>query len=436
CRGSGEGGSVLERQAGNDGLVEAGDLVGQLVHGLVLLLHSGPLDHQHLSLLVDLANDEVVQDAGHDEGLDLGLVDVELRRDEGDADASVGLNEAAQHLRADVAQQLLDVLPDEGVLHDGRPVLPEQLLKAVDVVGMVGGHQAGHGGDLGVVAVGLGLLTVQRVDAHLAQHAGEHQVLQALDAARAAGLVVVFERLEEVGVRLLELGLAQVHLAAALANDAHDERVRDGRLDVQRLVVQVLQLLVVLLQGVHLDLQGEDLQQVGLEPQPVVLRLLERVQRGVVEVEQQVVLLGGAHVVQDGVNGLLRVVAGHSLFDVRQQLFVQPHHLVEPAEPEVDLHHLLERLEAPVALLCALQVEHLLVLLERQLRILVLQSLGVVVLVLQLHVGVLRGRVEVQLVHVAEVVIVAVHGSARTLWNAAWIGAGATCKSTITNVWR
>ena len=51
--------------------------------------------------------------------------------------------------------------------------------------------------------------------------------------------------------------------AAPTSDNAHDEWMRDGRLDVQRLLVQLLQLLVVLLRRVHLDLQRVDLQQLG-----------------------------------------------------------------------------------------------------------------------------------------------------------------------------
>ena len=55
----------------------------------------------------------------------------------------------------------------------------------------------------------------------------------------------------------------EVHLAAALPDDAQDERVGDGGLDVEGLVVQRLQLLVILLRGVHLDLQRVHLQQLS-----------------------------------------------------------------------------------------------------------------------------------------------------------------------------
>ena len=48
---------------------------------------------------------------------------------------------------------------------------------------------------------------------------------------------------------------------------------------------------------------------------------------------------------------------GDSCFDVGEQLLVSEHHLLEVAEPEVDLDHLLEGLEAPLPLLPVLQVQ-------------------------------------------------------------------------------
>jgi hypothetical protein len=47
----------------------------------------------------------------------------------------------------------------------------------------------------------------------------------------------------------------------------------------------------------------------------------------------------------------------NSCFDVCEQLLVSEHHLLEVAEPEVDLDHLLEGLEAPLPLLPVLQVQ-------------------------------------------------------------------------------
>ena len=54
--------------------------------------------------------------------------------------------------------------------------------------------------------------------------------------------------------------LRHVHLAAALADDALDPRVRDGRPDPKALLVDLAQLLVVLHLAVHLDLEGVHLE--------------------------------------------------------------------------------------------------------------------------------------------------------------------------------
>lgn len=68
------------------------------------------------------------------------------------------------HLSADVPEQVLDVLADEGVVHDVVAVVLEDGLEVVDVVVLVGLHQVGHGQDLRVVLVRLGLLRVERID--------------------------------------------------------------------------------------------------------------------------------------------------------------------------------------------------------------------------------------------------------------------------------
>lgn len=84
----------------------------------------------------------------------------------------------------------------------------------------------------------------------------EHEVLEHRDALCAAGLIVREKGLEEVDLRqrpLLCSGVSEVlpapapsrtlghvHLAAALANHAHDARVRDGALDAERGVVRLL----------------------------------------------------------------------------------------------------------------------------------------------------------------------------------------------------
>jgi hypothetical protein len=57
--------------------------------------------------------------------------------------------------------------------------------------------------------------------------------------------------------------IVHVHFASALPDDALHTRVRDGALDAQGLLVQLLQLLVVALLCVHLDLNRVHLQQLG-----------------------------------------------------------------------------------------------------------------------------------------------------------------------------
>ena len=143
------------------------------------------------SYLVNPAPDGVIEDAADQETLHVVGVDVELARDELDVDPGVGLDQLDQHLGADVAQQVLDVLPDEGVLHDGLPVLLkyfyhslkyfhlrshshlEYLLEVIDIIVLISVDQVGHGEDLHVILVGLGLLRVEGVDAGLHQHVGK-----------------------------------------------------------------------------------------------------------------------------------------------------------------------------------------------------------------------------------------------------------------------
>ena len=66
--------------------------------------------HRYLGDLVDSAVNLVVEDASYEKRLDVGNVDVQLLSDEGNVDARVGLDQLDQHLRPDVAQQVLDML--------------------------------------------------------------------------------------------------------------------------------------------------------------------------------------------------------------------------------------------------------------------------------------------------------------------------------------
>ena len=154
-------------------------------------LHFEALLQKQSSYLVNPAPDGVVEDAADQETLHVVGVDVELARDELDVDPGVGLDQLDQHLGADVAQQVLDVLPDEGVLHDGLSILLkyfyhslkyfhlryhshlEYLLEVIDIIVLISVDQVGHGEDLHVILVGLGLLRVEGVDAGLHQHVGK-----------------------------------------------------------------------------------------------------------------------------------------------------------------------------------------------------------------------------------------------------------------------
>lgn len=80
------------------------------------------------------------------------------------------------------------------------------------------------------------------------------------------------------------------------------------------------------------------------------------------------------------------MVPCHGALDVGEQLLVAAHHLFVVGQLEVYLDHLFERLEAPLALLPILQVEHLLETVECRFRFILLERLAVVVLVLQVHV--------------------------------------------------
>jgi hypothetical protein len=54
---------------------------------------------------------------------------------------------------ANGAADRVDVLLDEGVGHDGLFVLPQDILKCLDVLLLVGIDEVGHGHDLRVIAV-------------------------------------------------------------------------------------------------------------------------------------------------------------------------------------------------------------------------------------------------------------------------------------------
>ena len=92
----------------------------------------------------------------------------------------------AAHLRSEGSHEVLKVGPDERVLEDGAAVRSQHLFKLVDAASLVRVHEARHRLDLGVCAVWLCLLRVERIHVALHQHRGEDKVLEALYPAPRA----------------------------------------------------------------------------------------------------------------------------------------------------------------------------------------------------------------------------------------------------------
>ena len=71
--------------------------------------------------LVYTYTDGAVQDSTDQQALHVSRLDVQLARDELDLDMTVRLDQLDEDLGPDVPQQVLNVLPDESVFHDGLP---------------------------------------------------------------------------------------------------------------------------------------------------------------------------------------------------------------------------------------------------------------------------------------------------------------------------
>lgn len=80
------------------------------------------------------------------------------------------------------------------------------------------------------------------------------------------------------------------------------------------------------------------------------------------------------------------MIACHSALNVCQQLLVSIHHLEIVWKLKVDLDHLFERFEAPLAFVVALEIQHLLEWHQCILRWVLLQCFAVVVLILEIDV--------------------------------------------------
>mmetsp|Transcript_58376 Transcript_58376/g.133956 ORF Transcript_58376/g.133956 Transcript_58376/m.133956 type:complete len:410 (+) Transcript_58376:422-1651(+) len=383
---------ALRRDLVDHRLLQRRELRAPLIDGGILL-HVLRLvgEQQQLLHLVNVRVHLPVEDERDEQRLHLCVGDVELARDEGDADARVRLDHLEQHLRSDVLEQVLNVHLDVGVAHNRARVLLEDPLELSDLVAHVRRDQIGHRHNLGVVLVRLRLLRIERVDVRIHEHVGEDEVLEALHSPCDTRLVVILERLKKVVPRLFPLALRHVHLATTLSDHAHDLGMRYGGLDLQRLLVEQLQLLVVLGGGVHLDLERIHLEQlralpqvirtvlalarlvellddslqpavlgpvepqlaqleVGLEPQPLILSFLQSRERRLVQLLQKVHLVGARDKVEHLVDHLLRVVTRDRRLDESQHLPVGSHHLLVMAALELQLDHLLVRLEPPLPL--------------------------------------------------------------------------------------
>ena len=76
-------------------------------------------------------------------------------------------------------------------------------------------------------------------------------------------LINVFEGQKHLQAEAQDRLRPRPHPSDPTSDNTHDERVGDGRLDVQGLLVECLELLAVLLLRVHLDLQRVHLQQLS-----------------------------------------------------------------------------------------------------------------------------------------------------------------------------
>lgn len=92
------------------------------------------------------------------------------------------------------------------------------------------------------------------------------------------------------------------------------------------------------------------------------------------------------NVIQNGIDGLLRMVSGDRTLDVCEQLFVAHHHFGVVQQLEIDFDHLFERLEAPFPFLAIFQIEHLLKRLEGGLWFIFFQRFTIVILIFQIDI--------------------------------------------------
>ena len=82
-------------------------------------------------------------------------------------------------------------------LHDLFLILLEDLLELLDLVALVRHHKIIHRSDFRVLLVRLDFWCLENVSLFLRKHLAEDEVLETLDALLIAGLVVIFEGVEE-----------------------------------------------------------------------------------------------------------------------------------------------------------------------------------------------------------------------------------------------
>ena len=102
------------------------DLVGPLFDGNITCATTTIflIQLQHLVHLIDAPLNCVIQNARDQQTFHLGRLDVQFVGDKWDCYFGVGPDEFDEHLGANVAQQVLDVLTNEGISHDVIAIVP------------------------------------------------------------------------------------------------------------------------------------------------------------------------------------------------------------------------------------------------------------------------------------------------------------------------
>jgi hypothetical protein len=114
-------------------------------------------------LLVDLAAQPLIDDQEAHNFLNLGKGYLQLLRNERQCEPGVWCDELDDSLGTHVPRYFVYVLGDERILQQVLVVL-QDLLVFVNVLALIGVDKVGHGGDAGVVLVGLRFLGIEGID--------------------------------------------------------------------------------------------------------------------------------------------------------------------------------------------------------------------------------------------------------------------------------